>query len=73
MSTKRVPDGYVIAYDSKRSVGKGTLLPEPGTQAWGDGKELIDDSGFIFTLDYPVFMATKSRANMAYMSNLTEQ
>ena len=73
MTTKRVPDGYVFGWDSKRSVGKGTLLPEPGQQAFSDGKELIDDSGFIFSLDYPCFMATKSRANMGQYSGLTEQ
>ena len=72
MTTKRVPDGYVFGWDSKRSVGKGTLLPEPGQQAFSDGKELIDDSGFIFSLDYPCFMATKSRANMGYYSGLQE-
>ena len=73
MTTKRVPDGYVFGWDSKRSIGKGTLLPEPGQQAFSDGKELIDDSGFIFSLDYPCFTATKSRANMGFYSGLTEQ
>jgi hypothetical protein len=73
MTSKRVPDGFVFGYDSKRSIGKGTLLPEPGQQAFSDGKELIDDSGFIFSLDYPCFLATKSRANMGFYDSLQEQ
>ena len=72
MTTKRVPDGYVFGWDSKRSIGKGTLLPEPGQQAFSDGKELIDDSGFIFSLDYPCFMAIKNRGNFGSYSGLQE-
>ena len=72
MTSKRVPDAYVFGYDSKRSVGKGTLLPEPGQQAFSDGKELIDDSGFIFSLDYPCFMAIKNRGNFGSYASLQE-
>ena len=72
LTTKRVPDGFVFGWDSKRSIGKGSLLPEAGQQAFSDGKELIDDSGFIFSLDYPIFLATKSRANMGYYDSLQE-
>jgi len=73
LATKRVPDGYVFGWDSKRSVGKATLLPEPGQQAWGGGEKIKDQSGLIYSLDFPVFMATKSRANMAMYSGITEQ
>ena len=73
LATKRVPDGYVFGWDSKRSVGKATLLPEPGQQAWGGGEKIKDQSGMIYSLDFPVFMATKSRANMAMYSGITEQ
>ena len=72
MTTKRVPDGYAFGWDSKRSIGKGTLLPLDGSQSFNDGKEAIDDSQLIFTMDYPCFLATKSRANMGSFSNLTE-
>jgi len=72
VTTKRVLDGWVYGWDSKRSIGKGTLLPEPGQQAFSDGKELIDDSGYIFSLDYPCFLATKNRANMGYYNAVTE-
>ncbi|KKL97598.1 hypothetical protein LCGC14_1832930, partial [marine sediment metagenome] len=67
-----VPDGYVFGWDSKRSIGKGTLLPLDGSQAFSDGKEAIDSSQLIFTMDYPCFLATKSRANMGSFSSLTE-
>ncbi len=73
LATKRVPDGYVFGWDSKRSVGKATLLPEPGQVAWGGGEKIKDQSGMIYSLDFPVFMATKSRANMAMYSGITEQ
>ncbi len=73
LATKRVPDGHVFGWDSKRSVGKATLLPEPGQQAWGGGEKIKDQSGLIYSLDFPVFMATKSRANMAMYSGITEQ
>ena len=72
MTTKRVPDGYAFGWDSKRSIGKGTLLPLDGSQAFSDGKEAIDSSQLIFTLDYPCFLATKSRANMGYYSSLQQ-
>lgn len=72
MTTKRVPDGYVYGWDSKRSIGKGTLLPLDGSQAFSDGKQAIDSSQLIFTLDYPCFLATKSRANMGQYRNLVE-
>jgi hypothetical protein len=75
VSTKRVPDGYVIGFDSKRSVCRGTLLPEPdaGQLAFGDGHKLQDDSGRVYSIDYPCFMMTKNRKNMGYYSGLTEQ
>ena len=72
-TTRRVPDGYVFGWDSKNSINKATLLPEPGSQAFADGDKLQDRSGLVFSLDYPVFLAYKNRGNMAYVSNATEQ
>lgn len=71
-TTRRVPDGYVFGFDRNNSIKKGTLLPEPGNQAFGDGDKLQDDSGLIFSLDYPCFLVTQNRGNMAYESNKTE-
>jgi hypothetical protein len=75
MSTKRVPDGYAFIFDRKQSIKKGTLLPEPkpGALAWGDGQKLQDDSGKIYSIDYPCFLMTGNRANMACYSSLAEQ
>jgi hypothetical protein len=73
MTTRRVPDGYVFGWDSKNSICKATLLPEPGNQAFADGDKLQDQSGLVFSLDYPIFLVTKNRANMAYVSGVAEQ
>jgi hypothetical protein len=73
-TSKRVPDGYVFGWDSKNSVCKMTLLPEPqpGVIAWDDGHKLQDDSGEVFSIDYPCAMVTKNRGNMGYYSAVTE-
>lgn len=73
-TTKRVPDGFVFGYDRKRSVKKATLLPEPkeGKLAFGDGDKLQDDSGMVYSIDYPCFMLTVNRKNMGYYSNLQQ-
>jgi hypothetical protein len=75
LATKRVPDGYVFGFDSKKSIKKGTLLPEPkaGKLAFGDGHKLQDDSGKIYSIDYPCFLMTQNRANMGYYSSVVEQ
>jgi len=73
MTSKRVPDGYVFCFDSKNSVCKMTLLPEPGQGvSFDDGDKLQDLSGLVFSLDYPVAMVYKNRANLAYFSGVTE-
>ena len=73
ITTKRVPEGFVFMWDSKKSLKKGTLLPEPGKVDFSDGHKIQDDSGLVFSLDYPVFMCTQNRAAMAYVSNATVQ
>jgi hypothetical protein len=72
-TTRRVPDGYVFGWDSKNSINKATLLPEPGSQAFADGDKLQDQSGLVFSLDYPVFLAYTNRGNLGYVSNVTDQ
>lgn len=71
-TSRRVPDGYVFGFD-KDSVRKMTLLPEPGQQAFDDGDKLQDDSGLVFSLDYPVAMVCTNRQNLYYLSGVTEQ
>ena len=71
-TSRRVPDGYVFGFDRKNSVHKMTLLPEPGSPAFDDGDKLQDDSGFVFSMDYPCAMVYTNRANLAYYSGVTE-
>jgi hypothetical protein len=74
LATKRVPDGYVFGFDREKSIHKGTLLPEPkpGAIAFSDGHKLQDDSGRIYSIDYPCFLMTENRKNMGYYSGCTE-
>jgi hypothetical protein len=71
-TSRRVPDGYVFGF-AKKAINKMTLLPEPGKQAFDDGHKLQDDSGLVFSLDYPCAMVYKNRAAMYYLSGVTEQ
>ena len=73
MTSRRVPDGHAWGFDKKNSVRKMVLLPEPGTQAFADGDKLQDDSGLVFSLDYPCQMTYTNRGNMAMWSGLQEQ
>ena len=73
MSTRFVPEGFAFGLN-KASLNKMTLLPKPGAvPAWDDAKPLIDQSGFIFALDYPCFLVWKNRGNLALWQNLTRQ
>ena len=72
MSTRFVPQGYAFAF-VKESVKKLVLLSKPGTPSWDDAKALIDQSGFVFTLDYPCFLTYLNRGNLAVWSGLTTQ
>jgi hypothetical protein len=73
MSTRFVPEGYAFGF-VKSSLNKMTLLPKPSAApAWDDAKPLIDQSGYIFTLDYPCALVWKNRGNLALWSGLTRQ
>ena len=73
MTSRFVPDGYVYGFDSKNSVCKMTLLPEPSAPGLAAGDKLQDDSGKVFSLDYPAAMVYKNRGNLGYLSSVTEQ
>lgn len=65
---------YAIGYD-KRSYKKIALLPKPeksGGLSWADGKELIDDDGWVFEVNMVVGLFCTNRANTYYFSALTE-
>ena len=72
-STRFVPDGYALCYDDQKALKKMTLLPKPDQPAWDDAKEMIDQSGFILTLDYPCALTWMNRAAVYYFSSLTQQ
>ena len=62
-TSRRVPDGYVFGLVKENSVNKMTLLPEPGQQVFEDGYKLQDNSGLVFSVDYPCAMIWTNRAN----------
>jgi len=75
MASRLTPDGYVFGYDSRNSVKKGMLLPEPG-EGWASGDaidKLQDISGSAASLDFPFFMFCTNRSNVAYVSGATQQ
>lgn len=69
LATRRVPPGYVYAFD-KSALSKWTLLPKPdGKFSWGDGKEYIDENAVVFRIDMPVALITRNRKKFAYFSS----
>jgi hypothetical protein len=72
VATKKVPPGYLFTFD-KSALSRWNLLPKPdGSFAWSDGKEYIDQSGFVFAMDMPCATIIKNRKKLAYASGLTE-
>ena len=71
--TKRVPPGMVIMFDRNKGLRRKTIH-ESGSKApaWSDGKELIDDSGWIFPVETSLFIATTNRRLFAYWEAQTE-
>lgn len=73
VSTRRTPPGYVVV-GRKKSLQKWQLNPKPGKAfAWRDGKEKIDESVLLFSADFPLQLAWKSRKSFAYFSGQTTQ
>lgn len=72
--TKRVPPGYVIAWDED-SLYRMSLLkrPKAGDLTWKDGVKLIDQSGWVFGIDWPIGMVCTNRKNIAIASGLQQQ
>lgn len=73
--TKRVPPGYVFAYD-RSSLHRMTLLRKPtagSAPQWRDGEKIPDRSGRVFSIDFPVAMVTTNRGNFVVFSGKTEQ
>jgi len=72
LTSRRVPDGCVFGLVSENSVNKMTLLPEPGQQVFDDGYKLQDNSGLVFSVDYPCQMIWTNRANFGAYTGLSE-
>lgn len=73
LSTKRVPDGWVIGLDLDNSLKRVVVMPQPDTpDSVNDGDKLQDDSGYVFDVDWLVGTGCQSRANMGYYSNVTQ-
>ena len=73
VSTRRTPPGYVVV-GRKKSVQRWQLNPKPGKAfAWRDGKEPTNDSYMLFSADFPLQLAWKSRKSFAYFSSQTSQ
>lgn len=71
LATRRVPPGYVFAFD-RSALSKWTLLPKPdGKFSWGDGKEYIDENAVVFRIDMPLALITKNRRKFAYFTGQT--
>ena len=72
IQSKRVPPGYVFGMD-KSALSKWMLLPVPGEResaSWNEGKEYIDRSGFVFTMDVPMQFVYHNRKKLALFSSL---
>lgn len=73
LASKRVPPGYVFAFD-KSALSKWALLPKPsGKFSWGDGKEYINQNAMVFRIDMPVATIVKNRKKFALFTGQTEQ
>jgi len=72
-TSRRVPPGMVFLFDQNRAMRKKAIHDAPSKgPAWGDGKELIDDAGWIFPVDWSGLMATSNRKCFAYWTQQTE-
>lgn len=70
--SRRVPPGMVAVF-GKSAIRKKTIFDNADSApSWGSGKELIDDSGWIFAIDWSGFLCTGNRKLFAYFQNQTE-
>lgn len=73
-TSRFVPPQTLRAYD-KRSIRKIALLPKPeksGGLSWADGKELVDDDGYVFEVNMVVGLFCNNRANLYEFTGCTE-
>lgn len=70
-STRRVPPGMVVQF-AKGAIKKKTIYDETNPPKWSGAKELIDDSGWVFAIDWSGLLCTSNRKMFAYHENQTE-
>lgn len=73
-TSRFVPPQTLRAYD-KKSIRKIALLPKPeksGGLSWADGKELIDDDGYVFEVNMVVGLFCTNRGNLYQFTGCTE-
>ena len=71
--TKRVPPGMVFMFDQNRALRKRSIHADPSNAPpWSDGKELIDESGWVFAVETSLFMCTTNRKLFSYFESQTE-
>lgn len=73
-TTRRVPPGYMFAFDRK-SIRKMVLLKKPtegDAPMWEDGQKIQDRSAMVFSIDFPMQMVVLNRRNLALYTGLTE-
>ncbi len=72
-TSRRVPPGMVMMFDQNRALRKRSIHDAPmSAPSWSGGKELIDDSGWIFAVETSCLMATLNRKLFAYWEAQTE-
>lgn len=75
--SKRVPTGYVFGLHKgsvcKWMPGSTTIPGENQSASWSDGKEYIDRSGFVYTLEVVAQMVCHARAGLSMLSGLDTQ
>lgn len=72
IGTKRVPPGTVTMFDQKRAMAKKVIHESVNAPGWGSGKELIDESGWIFPVEWSGLQAVRNRKLFAYWEGQTE-
>lgn len=71
-SSRRVPPGMVDMFAEGVIVRKSIHEAPMSAPSWGGGKELIDDSGWIFAVEESLFIALTNRQAQAYFLNQQE-
>jgi hypothetical protein len=72
-ASRRVPPGYVFGFD-RSHLRKWSLLPKPDQSvSWNDGKEYINQAGYVFGMDLPIQLVCDNRKAFAYLTSQTEQ